>query len=260
MGKLGLITGATSGIGKSYSELLAKNGWNLILTGRRDHIRTHGDNLRSKFNIEVDIVIVDFSNRDQYDIFLNEYVIKYSDNIGFLINNVGFSNRSNFFDTEFNHNHKMIDAHITKLSEVTHYVVNGMKKQGGGTIVNVSSLVGFLPSLHDPFYSASKGFINNYSESIAMILKNNNIVVQSLCPGFTRTDFHKNMSLKDSVLKSKGLKRWMLPDDVVNYSYKKLKIGRVIVIPGLANRVVYRAVKLMPKRLYYLLAGTRKVL
>lgn len=259
--KTALITGATSGIGKAYSTLLAKEGWNLIITGRReDLIRSHSKELETLYNIKVQVVIVDFNNRESYDILLDDYVKNDEYQIGFLINNVGFSNRNDFFNSDFEQNHIMIDAHITKLSEITHYVVAGMKKRGCGTIINVSSLVGFLPSLHDPFYSGTKSFINIYSESIAMILKPHNIVIQSLCPGFTRTDFHKNMNLKENVLKNRGLKRWMTPEDVVNYSYKKLKIGRVIVIPGISNRVVYNAVKLLPKSIYYRLAGRRRVL
>lgn len=261
MNKTALITGATSGIGKAYSLLLAKEGWNLILTGRReDIIRAHGKELQATFNIEVFVVIVDFNNSESYNFFLKEYIQNDRYEIGCLINNVGFSNRNNFFDTDFEKNHFMIEAHISKLSEITHYVVPGMKKRDKGIIINVSSLVGFLPSLHDPFYSGTKSFINNYSESIAMILKPHNIVVQSLCPGFTKTDFHKDMNLNKDVLKSRGLKRWMEPGDVVKYSYKKLKIGRVIVIPGVANRIVYNAVKLLPKSLYYKLASRKKIL
>ncbi|OQY37816.1 MAG: hypothetical protein B6229_07455 [Spirochaetaceae bacterium 4572_7] len=167
---------------------------------------------------------------------------------------------SKYFDSKFYINHKMIQAHISCHTEVIHIAAQGMRERKRGTIVTVSSLVGFLPSLHDPFYSGTKSFLNTYSESIALILREFNITVQSLCPGFTHTDFHQDMNLKDEVFKNRGLKRWMSPTDVVNYSYKKLKLGRVIVIPGIANKIIYSAVKLMPKNLYYKLASKKKML
>ncbi|QEN05528.1 SDR family NAD(P)-dependent oxidoreductase [Thiospirochaeta perfilievii] len=257
-----LITGATSGIGKSYSTLLASKGWDLIITGRRDDIIIkHGKLLEERYKVRVEVVIVDFNSRESFNSFLDNYVKDSSREIGFLVNSVGFSNRCDFFNTDFDITHKMIEAHISRLSEITHYVVNSMKKYNrGGFVVNVSSLVGYLPSLHDPFYSGSKSFISTYSESISMILKPFNIVVQSLCPGFTKTDFHKDMNLAEDEFKNRGLKRWMSADDVVSYSYKKLKPGKVIVIPGIANKIIYYAVKILPKPLYYKIAGNNKTL
>lgn len=154
----------------------------------------------------------------------------------------------------------MIEAHISCLTETIHCVVPGMKKLGGGVIVNVSSLAGFLPSLSDPFYSGTKSFINTYSESINMVLKENNISVQSLCPGYTHTDFHKNMNLPAKAFRNRGLKRWMNAADVALYSYKRAYKKRVIVIPGFCNKVVYNIVKLLPKVLYYEMAGRKRAL
>ncbi len=259
MNKLALITGATSGIGLAYSRLLGKNGWNLIITGRREAIiREQGKRIAEDYNVSVRVAIVDFNNGESYEQFLKEYVS--NNNIGFLVNNVGFSNHSNFFNSKFNMNHKMIETHISRLTEITHMVVPFMKEKGDGCIINVSSLAGFLPSLSDPFYSGTKSFINTYSESISLILKRDNIIVQSLCPGFTKTDFHKKMKLKDSVFKNKGLKRWMSPEDVASYSYRKLKLGRVIVIPGFTNRVIYQFIRFIPKKIYYSIALKKRVL
>lgn len=257
--KLALITGATSGIGYEYSLFLAKKGWDLIITGRReDKLYNNAQFIKKSYGVEVEALVVDFNTEYSYRDFLNNTVKKRD--IGFLINNVGFSNHNNFFESDFDKNHKMIEAHITRLSEITHYAVQSMKSNGSGYIVNVSSLAGFLPSLSDPFYSGSKSFINTYSESIALILKCHNIVVQSLCPGFTKTDFHKDMNLKESAFKNRGLKRWMEPADVVTYSYNSLKLGKVIVIPGLTNRLVYRIVKFLPKKIYYNMASKKRAL
>ncbi|MBN2616863.1 MAG: SDR family NAD(P)-dependent oxidoreductase [Spirochaetales bacterium] len=258
MGELALVTGATSGIGAAYSWLLAKKGWDLVITGRRrDIIEKRAEEIRTKFGVIVHVAILDFSNNEDFTAFKEQYLI--TKRYGFLVNCVGYSNHSNFFGTHFSINAKMIDVHINRMAEIIHMVVPGMKISGG-TIVNVSSLAGFLPSLSDPFYSGTKSFINTYSESIAMILLRDNIVVQSLCPGFTKTDFHKNMNLDSRVFKNRGLKRWMTPKAVVNYSYKKLKPGKVIVIPGFFNKIIYFSLRFIPKKRYYKIAGRSRVL
>lgn len=259
MSRVALITGATSGIGAAYARILGKKGWDLIITGRREEkIRALAEELESACKISIKVVIVDFNNKIQFMEFL-ENVVKKS-NVEFLVNSVGFSNHTNFFDSNYYNNHMMIDAHISAMTEIIHLVVPYMKEIKKGTIVNVSSLAGFLSSLSDPFYSASKSFINTYSESISLILKKYNIVVQSLCPGYTRTDFHKNMKLEEKALKNKGLKRWMRPEDVAFYSYNNLKSNKVIVIPGISNKIVYHITKLMPKKFYYCMAGKKRAL
>ncbi len=259
MSKWAIITGATSGIGKAYSILLAEKGYNLIITGRREELLSNNrDYLINTFRIEVESYIVDFSKPEMFHDFLGQ--VSLNKQVEFLVNNVGFSNHSNFFETDFSINEKMIDVHIRCLASLVHTFVPIMKNNGSGFIVNISSLAGFLPSLSDPFYSGTKSFINTYSESISMILKSEGIKVQSLCPGFTRTDFHKKMNLNAKTFRNKGLKRWMNPEDVVDYSFRKLSRSSVIVIPGIANKILYYSLKIIPKCLYYKLAGRKRVL
>lgn len=258
MEKLALVTGATSGIGYAYSELLAKKGWDLVITGRRvDIINEKAEYLRKKFHINVDVAIVDFTDVHSFSQFREEFLKnrRYT----FLVNNVGFSNHCDFFATDFDKVHSMIEVHISRMAEIIHVLVPYMK-MAGGTIINVSSLAGFLPSLSDPFYAGSKAFINTYSESIAMILSFSGIKVQTLCPGFTRTDFHKDMNLDKKAFKNRGLKRWMSAKAVVRYSYRKIKSSKTVIIPGWTNRLVYHVTRLIPKRTYYKMAMKKRVL
>lgn len=257
MEKLAVVAGATSGIGEAYAKLLAQNGWNLILTGRREEkIKLVAKELED-LGVNTEVIITDFNTSNSFHDFISFIKNK---KVGFLVNCVGFSNHSDFFNSDFNKSHKMIEAHISCMTETIHCVVPGMKELGGGVIVNVSSLAGFLPSLSDPFYSGTKSFINTYSESISMILKNDNISVQSLCPGYTYTDFHKNMNLPKEAFKNKGLKRWLKAKDVALYSYRRVYKDDVIVIPGFCNKIIYRVVKLLPKKLYYKMAGRKRAL
>lgn len=258
MSKLAIVTGATSGIGEAYARLLGGYGWNLIITGRREEkINKVAATIRKESGVDVRVIICDFNKPESF----REFIVAISSlKVGFLVNSVGFSNHNNFFKSNFKENHKLIEAHISALTETIHSVVPGMKLIGEGWIINVSSLAGFLPSLSDPFYSGTKAFINTYSESISMILKGDSIRVQSLCPGYTYTDFHKDMNLPESAFKNRGLKVWMKPESVAEYSYGKRNSKKVIVIPGISNKIVYSVVKWLPKRLYYRLAGRKRSL
>lgn len=252
MNRLALVTGGTSGIGLEYCYLLANNGWDLIITGRREDILIKNRTfIMNKYGIKVKNVVVDFSNTSSFKDFLYNNVD--NNNISFVVNNVGFSNHHDCFNVPFIENKKMVDVHINCMAEINHLVVKGMKKSGFGTIINVSSLAGYLPSLSDPFYSGTKSFINTYSESISMILNPYGIKVQSLNPGLTITDFHRGRELD----KTKG---WMLPQDVVLYSYSKLKTPKVIIIPGYFNRLLYNFINILPKLVYYKLASRKRVL
>ncbi|MEA3560167.1 MAG: SDR family oxidoreductase [Candidatus Omnitrophota bacterium] len=248
--KYALITGATSGIGAAFAAHLAQSGYNLIITGRREKIiqKVAGE-IKTNYKVDVRVILADFSMKNDLDrltAYLNEI-----DNIEILVNNAGFGNRKLFFDDDFNNQEKMLKVHINAVVRLTRRIVPKMIKNGKGIIINVSSLAAFLPSSTTGIYCATKAFINTFSESMHIILKDKNIKVQALCPGFTRTDFHQKLDIGRSMLKNKGIIRWMAADDVVKISLAALKKRKVIVIPGFFNKLIKLLITLLPKNLYY---------
>lgn len=243
-----LITGATSGIGKEFALALAKEKKNLILTGRREQILDFSNDLMKKYSIDVKVILVDFNNRNEVDSLIES--LKKIESYDYLINNVGFGNKKSFFEDEFLNAQKMLTAHIDVMVEITHLVANKMKNSNHGNIINVSSMVAFIPAQFNYLYSASKIFINNFSESLYLGLYSHNIKVQCLCPGFTYTDFHKKLDMDGTKLKNKGLVRWMSANKVVKLSLKNLG-KKVIYIPGFSNKILYRVLNILPKKLYY---------
>ncbi len=242
----GLITGATSGIGREYAYALGKKGYNLILTGRRKEVLEKiKDELENRYKVECHLVIGDFSRVEIVEELIR---IAKKKGIDMLINNVGFGNEYKFFQGEYAESEKMIDVHIKVMTRLTHDLVPTMKK---GTIINVSSLASFLPTSYNNVYGGTKAYINIFTESLYLHLKKKGFKVQLLLPSFTYTQFHAKIGIKDSQRKNKGLIRWMEAREVVGYSLDSLEKNRCICIPGKLNRFLYKLFKLVPKSLYY---------
>jgi short-subunit dehydrogenase len=172
-------------------------------------------------------------------------------NIDILVNNAGYSQYKEFSKADIGEDEKMVRTHISAVLGIIKTVVPKVVKQGSGGIINVSSLAAICSVPRDAVYCGTKAFLNGFSESLYMELKNKGIKVQALCPGFTRTDFHSklNMSLSDK----KKLDRFnrMSPDEVAEYSLKCLKKNKVICIPGARNRRLAGLASILPKSLYY---------
>ncbi len=251
-GRWALITGATSGLGEAFARLLASRGYNLILSGRKEEVLVPlAENLRLANSIDVELIFGDLS-----DIKVIEQIIDSGSNVSelaFLICNAGFGNKLDFFEDTIQSQELMIKVHITATVQLCHAlapkIIKPAKTEMGGIIL-VSSLGSFFSSPNAVLYCSTKAFLNSFAKSLALTLYDRGIPVQALCPGFTRTQFHSKLNIPTETLKNRGFIRWMEPEKVVQYSLKKLKLGKVIVIPGFFNRILKFVGNLLPFWLY----------
>ena len=255
--KTAFITGATSGIGASFAKRFAHDGYNLIITGRRrEKIQSLADELSAKYNVVVEVIIAELS--DIKVIKSLARIISGKENIEILVNNAGFGIDKVFNEDEIQNQENMITVHIIAAMNFVHAVIPQMIHNGNGTIINVSSLASFLSLPKAVVYCGTKAFLNKFSESIYIHLKNKGIQVQCLCPGFTRSDFHQRPGIQSEKLKNKRTIRWMTSDEVVNSSMKCLSKQKVICIPGFWNKVLLSLTNILPRKLYYSLHNLKK--
>jgi short-subunit dehydrogenase len=248
MSRTALITGATSGIGRAFAERFAKMGYDLIITGRRkDVIKKAAGEISKDNGVKVSVVLAELSEEAGISRVLKE--IKKAGHIDVLVNNAGFGLNNMFFDEKVENHLKMVAVHVDAAVRLTHAVLPGMVKTGGGIVINVSSLGSFLPTPLNSIYGGTKAFLNIFTGSLHVELRNKGIKFQSLCPGFTSTDFHVQMGVEDEI--KKDVKRWMSPVRVVDYSMKALAKGEIICIPGFMNRLLGIFPVIFPERLYY---------
>jgi uncharacterized protein len=250
--KVAFISGATSGLGAAFARHFAQKGYDLILTGHPDDkISLDAEELKTTNDINIDIILADLSN--EKDVTRLEEIIKKTREIDVLINNAGFFFGKAFWKNDIRSLENMVKVHISTPVRFILAALPNMTRNNKGTIINLSSLVSFMPVPQDAMYSATKLFSNSFMESLHISFKDKGIKVQVLCPGFVRnTNFHERAGLKLSLLKSWKILPWMEPENVVKISVRNLrKKNKVVVIPGFRNRAIKFIISILPRPLYY---------
>lgn len=246
-----LITGASTGLGKELANVFAKNQHNLILIARnKERLISLQQKFELEYKVKVEIFPIDLtlknSSREVY-----EFLKKKQYKIQILINNAGFATNGFYLDNDLETEINEIHLNIIALMELTHYVGKEMLKDSKEKpkyfykILNVGSIAGFQAGPYMSTYYASKAFVLHFSEGLYEEFKDHNILVSTLCPGATKTEFFKRAKIENSKLANPWT--MMSADKVANYTYKKLMKNKVIIIPGFHNKFGVFSVRLIPR-------------
>ena len=251
MRKTACITGATSGIGAAFAKKLAKQGYDLMITGRREkNIESLSNTLSEENKIKVEVIIAELSDDKKLDLLVEK--IKKMKNLAILVNNAGFAKENLFHEEDFSTHEIMLKVHNLALIKLCHAALPNMISQGHGRIINVSSLLAFTPSPTNAMYSASKAFVKLFTESLYLELQGKGVQVQALCPGMTRTDFHERMGFnKNTFYKDKGMMKAMTPEEVVDISLQYFEKNKVLCVPGWNNKLSRFLLKVLPQAVIY---------
>ncbi len=250
--KVAFISGGASGLGAAFAQYFAQLGYDLIITGHPDDkISPVAEELKIKSRGNVEIIQADLAIEN--DIERVEDIIGKNKDIEVLINNAGFFFGKPFWMNDVRSLENMVKVHICVPVRFILAALPNMTGKGRGVIINISSLVSFLPVPQDAMYSATKLFSNSFMESLHISVKDKGIKVQVLCPGFiSGTSFHERAGFRLSEHKDWRLLPWMKPEDVVKISVRNLKKkNRVVIIPGFRNRAIVFIMSLLPRWLYY---------
>lgn len=192
MSKTVLITGSTSGIGEAAAATFAKNGFKLIITGRRlDRLEDVAANLRQKFNVEVLVLCFDVRDRSATNAAIENLPGKWR-SIDILINNAGLSlGLDPIHEGDIDDWETMIDTNIKGLLYMTRQIVPGMVERGKGHIINIGSIAGKDVYLKGNVYCATKHAIDALTQAMRMDLLPHGIKVTQVAPGAVNTEFSK---------------------------------------------------------------------
>lgn len=240
-----LITGASSGIGYELTKLFANDGYNLVLVARNKQMLVQlADELKEKFGVLVKVIAKDLSLATSAEEIFTE-LQQESINIDVLVNNAGYGAYGLFSEIDLVTELGMIHTNVVSLTHLTRLFLNEMLKRRRGKILNMASTAAFQPGPLMAIYFASKSFILSLSEAIANELRGTGVTVTVLCPGPTETGFQKRANLEGSNL-FKG-KKVMNARTVAEIGYRGLMKGKVLVIPGLRNRILALSVRFAPR-------------
>lgn len=230
-----LITGASSGIGKSLAKVLSSQGHDLILVARR---KKKLEALAKELNTKVEIIDMDISST--YNC-MDLYNRVKKEKIDILINNAGFGLFGKFDETKIDKELDMIDLNIKTVHTLTKLFLKDFKKRDSGYILNVASVAGFLPGPLMSTYYSTKAYVLNLTLAINEELKNDcsNVYVGALCPGPVDTEFNDIAKVKFAL---KGLNS----DYVAEYAIKKMFKNKKVIIPGKMTKIGIYLSKILP--------------
>lgn len=188
-GKVAVITGGTRGIGLAIVKKFLDQGARVILFGSRQATADQAVQELKELNPDYDVVGMapKLSSCEAIDAAMSEIVERYGQ-IDILVNNAGIAARDSLYDYAESEFDKIMDLNVKALFCCSRAVAPYMKKQGGGCILNTSSMVGTYGQAAGVGYPASKFAVNGLTKSLARELGPDNIRVNAVAPGVTRTD------------------------------------------------------------------------
>ncbi len=231
--KYTLITGATGGLGKAFSELYAKDKNNLILVStKQDKLEELKAEIVSKYGVKVEIIDADLSIDSE-----RRKVYEFAKSLGFvnnLVNNAGFGNQSAFKDMDIELQLKMVEVDCQAVLYFTRMFITDMLNNDEGHIINVGSISSFVPGPYLSTYHASKAFVLSLGESVAHEIRKTKVRLLTLCPGPFVSGFLGRAGNIRVFQKMKPISAM----SVAKYGYKKSLKGKRVAIVGFSNKVM----------------------
>ena len=190
--KIALVTGASSGIGAATAKIFAKNGYRVIVTGRRqDRLAELKEKLEAKYAIEILPLSFDIRDYDQVEKAINSLDDHWK-NINVLVNNAGLAAGLNPIESgDLNDWNVMIDTNLKGLLYVTRLVSPGMVERGSGDIINVGSTSGSQAYPNGNVYCATKAGLNMLTQGMRLDLYKKGVRVCEVNPAHVETEFAK---------------------------------------------------------------------
>lgn len=228
-----LITGGSRGIGLEIARAFLKENADVVITGR---------NLESNpffNNPNIEFIEVDFNDNDSVKKFL--FQLKSLDRLDILVNNAGINIVSEFTETKEEDFQKIMQVNMLVQYDIHKVAFKLMQKNGGGKIINISSIWGVVSKSGRSLYSISKTAILGLTRSLSIEAAKYNILINSVSPGFTETELTRKTNTTEDLMEIEKLiplKRLAQPEEVANLvvflgSSKNTYItGQNIIIDG----------------------------
>jgi short-subunit dehydrogenase len=242
-----LITGASSGLGEHFAYALAREGFELALTARREQrLKAVGNRAKALGAGAVRVIPADLARRETPGA-IKQQLDDDGVEIDYLVNNAGFGTTGCFERLPLERELEEIDLNVTALVALTRLFVPPMVARRKGTIINVASTAAFQPLPYMATYAATKAFVVSFSQALSAELAGTGVGVSALCPGPVRTEFQQVAGNQQAHVPSFV---WMDAATVVANAVAGARSGRSLYIAGALNFVMAQAAsRLAPRSL-----------
>jgi len=248
-----VITGATEGIGRAFAEEFAHDGHSLLLVARdaAKLARTAAE-LTEKYPIEVRITAQDLTTVEGCE-GVEQALRRFGLYADILVNNAGVMVSGFFQDEDLKTVRRLIDLDVRALVDLTLRFLPGMIERGRGGVINMSSMMGYMPVPYQASYAASKAFVLSFSKALSYETMGTGVRVSVVVPGVVTTALHRKAGAQNSRYLS-WFPPWT-PEEVARLAYRRFNRGWSLTMPGIINKLGAFALRFFPDFLVVPLMG-----
>ena len=247
--KRALITGASSGIGEAIARELAVAGVAIVVVARREDRLLE---LAAKYP-GTEVIACDLTTSDGRSA-VEARLVSEVQPIDLLVNNAGFGTSGAFAGVDPNRSEDEIELNVVALTRLTRAVLPRMIAAGRGWILNVSSVVAFQPAPLLTVYAGTKAYVQSFSEGLHEEVRKSGVVITSLCPGLTKTEF-QSVSNTEHYAKQYPAIAWLTAERVARDGLVDCAKGRAVSVPGAQYKGMVALAGITPRRLLRKLSG-----
>jgi short-subunit dehydrogenase len=238
-----LVTGASSGIGAEIARLLAKRGHDVALVARRrDRLEALAGELRGAHGVEVEIHERDLGDGGEREALIGEVRSGQRVLVG-ACNCAGFGTSGRFLDLDVERELGQLEVNIAALVHLTHAFAEPMVDRGEGAILNIASAAAFQPIPRLATYSATKAFVQSFSEAFHEELRGTGVSCTVLCPGPVETEWSE-IAGADAVMIDPAK---VSPQEVARVAVEAMEEGKRSAIPGVLVQALTRVGRHAPR-------------
>ncbi len=244
-----VITGASSGIGAELARGLARRGFPLLLVARRrERLDDLANEVGQEYSVAVEVLPLDLGDPKGRAKLAGRLR---AEPIAGLCNSAGFGTSGVFHELPLERESEEVTLNALALMELTHAALPGMVQRGAGAVMNIASIAGFQPVPYMAVYSATKAFVQTFSEAVHEELHGTGVSVTCLCPGPVPTEWAEIANAERFSISIAQVS----PRDVAEAAIGGMLGGRRTVVPGVVPKVVSTGGRFVPRSL--LLPGIR---
>jgi short-subunit dehydrogenase len=242
-----VVTGASSGIGEQFARELSRRGHQVTLVARSaDKLQQLAGELTAS-GTRADVVAADLSDRSARAELLDK-IVALGLTPDILINNAGLSTLGPVSKADPAAEMNMIEVDVVAVADLCSRFLPGMVERRRGAVLNVASTAAFQPLPGQAGYGAGKAFVLSYTQSLAGELRGSGVTATVLCPGPVDTGFGATAGFaKEDAEAALPSFMWEPAEAVARCGIQGLDRGRMVAIPGIANRVAARFAWLAPR-------------
>lgn len=232
-----LITGASSGIGATYAERLARRGYDLLLVARDlARLDALAARLTREYAVKVETLKADLT--DKADLHAVEQRLRSDRVISLLVNNAGMAMNGKLAEADLDTVDRLILLNIVSLSHLSAAAAANFATAGRGAIINIASVVALAPEMFNAVYSASKAYVLSLSQTVQGEVGALGVQVQAVLPGITRTEIWERSGMDESALPPSMI---MEVGEMVDAALAGFDQGELVTIPSLPEAADWQA-------------------